>query len=201
MCDGAFESDEEPAKVIETLAGSMAGRVFESGGQWVIHAGVWRTPELDLTEADLLSGLNLSTRSERDLGNGAKGTFLSKDENWSPVDFEPVSDDQALLEDANRRGWIDQEFRFTTEEDIARRLASINLKTLRSADNQISAEFTMRSMQLRPGDIVTFTYPRFGWISKTFEVQTWRWIPPQDNKGFKVAMTLAGINETDFDEI
>ncbi|GHC02171.1 phage tail protein [Cerasicoccus arenae] len=194
-CDGAFESDEEPGKIIQALTSCMAGRSIFTAGQWIIHAGVWREPVLELSEQDLVSGVTLSTLSQRDLANGVKGTYLSPENDWTPYDFPAFTDSAALRDDNNERNWMEREYDFTTDEAVARRLAMIDLRTLRAADHAFEAEFSLKALQLRPGDNITFTYDRFGWDAKSFEVQAWRLIPPEDETGWRVGLALVATEQ------
>lgn len=172
--NGSFDTGEKPNDIISELSTSMGGQVSYSSGKFFIIGAEYKTPVKTFTEADLTSGITVTTRkSRRDQYNGIKGVFADPDNLYQPTDFPSYQSSTFLSEDQNRENYKDVTFPFTTSHTMAQRLAKIDLFRSR---NQISAtlNLTMKAFDLRVGDTIYVTNTRLGWTNKVFEVVTWK---------------------------
>lgn len=171
--DGTINSNESPDTVMNAFCTAMAGNIVDKGGRWVIRAGAYRTPTIELSDADLVGPISVQTRSSRkDTYNGVKGTYISPDNQWAAADFPPVKNDVYMECDGNIRLWKDIVLPFTTSSATSQRLAKIDLERGRQ-QIIVTARYNLRAFNLVPSDNVMLTRPNLGWSSKVFEVIDW----------------------------
>ena len=200
-CDGAFDASEQRGDVINGILSSMAGICVPPGNKWRIYAGAWRTPVMEITDADLRGPIKMDTRvSRRDLANTIKGVFISPDNNWQPSDFPPYQDVAALADDGEYIA-TDIQLGFTTNGIRAQRLAKVRLKKIR---NQISLILPCKlsAWMVQPGDTLEFTHDRFGFSAKTFEVLQASLVQDtatDDGIGLGVDLVLKEAASSDYD--
>jgi predicted phage tail protein len=90
-CNGAFLTSATPYDMLNDLLTSMGGMLWYAQGKWRMKPAYWTEPVLSLTNDDLRSGLNVSTRhSRRDNFNIVKGTFRGEESNWQVTDYPEV---------------------------------------------------------------------------------------------------------------
>lgn len=170
--NGYFQTSQSPRDVLEAMCASMAGFVTAEGGKiWKFYPGRYRTPTFTITEADILSDIRLTTKiSRRDNFNAVKGTYVSST-TYEETDFPPLKNDFYMGQDNGERIWEDLQFPFVTSVFTAMRIGQLELERVRQP---IGVEFTakLRCVELEPGDTVSVTLARFGWVAKVFEVQS-----------------------------
>ena len=171
-CNGVVSLAESPKTIIEGLLSAMAGRVSVQGGNWRIHAGAYRLPEVTLTADDVRAGgLVLATRVSQSANfNGVRGQFVSPENDWQPDDFPAYASDVYLAEDGGERKWRDLPLPFTTSAAMAQRLAKIELERAR---RQMTVKLSGKLAAWRAGvgETVMLSYARWGFAAKPFEVQ------------------------------
>lgn len=202
-CKGAFVTSVSPDNILADLLTSMGGLLWYSQGKWRMKPAYWTPPSLTLTEDDLRSNISVKTRhSRRDNFNVVRGTFRGDSTNWQVTDYPevPVSGSNPFLAiDNGQESVIDLDLPFTDNPFIARRIARIFLERNRQ-QLTISASFGLRAFGLQIGDNVNLTLERFGWVEKTFEVNSWTFGLTEGND-LQVQMTLREISENVFDEV
>ncbi len=187
--NGAFTTDIAPLDVLTNMVASMAGTMWYAQGKWRMLAGKYVAPTVSLNADDLRSALSVSTRhSRRDNYNSVKGKFRGPSSNWNETDFPPVTDTAFLEADNGLEQSIDITLPFTTSELTAQRVARILLRRNRQ-QLTIKASFGLKAFKCQVGDIVSFTYDRFGWTNKDFEVTEWSF-NPSDEGDILIEMTL-----------
>jgi hypothetical protein len=182
-CDGTLDTDATPRENLEALLTSCAGKLLYVGGKWTLLTAAYRAPTFTLTDDDLDGNVKVTTRlGKRTLCNGVKGVFVDPVNDWQPTDFPPVVNATYLTEDNNERLWRDVQMPFTLSPSMAQRLSKIELERTRQ---QISVELPCRltALQVQVGDVVNFTYARFGWTAKPFEVSEFRFVVRTGEEG------------------
>lgn len=171
-CNGVVSLAESPKTIIEGLLSAMAGRVAVQGGNWRIHAGAYRLPEVTLSADDVRAGgLVLATRVSQSANfNGVRGQFVSPENDWQPDDFPAYASDVYLAEDGGERKWRDLPLPFTISAAMAQRLAKIELERAR---RQMTVKLSGKLAAWRAGvgETVMLSYARWGFAAKPFEVQ------------------------------
>ncbi len=170
-CNGTFDLDEAPGRILERLLSSMAGTAIYTGGKWVIVAGAWVSPTVTLTENDLRGPVQVrANRAARDLFNGVRAVYVRPLAGYQPTDAPPLIDAQAINEDGGVEVYQDFQFDFTTSGTTAQRLMQIALRKNRK-QRQVSLALNMRGLSLRCGDTVTLSLPRLP--ADTYRITSW----------------------------
>lgn len=193
-CNGTVDTAVDPNDTVLDIANSMAGHVCETGKYWTIRAGAYITPTLEFTDADIVSPVSILPRQSRqDSYNGVRGTFIGPINQYAPADFPSVKNDTYKSKDGNKRLWKDVEYNFTDSPATAQRLAKIDLEVGRQ-QVIVTADFSLKALQCKPGSIINLTRSKQGWTSKPFEVLKWdlKVEPGKDEAGpsLTVPMTL-----------
>lgn len=168
---GTIGMDEDPRGVLADLRDAGAGFVAELGGKWIVHAGAYRAPSLDLDEDDLVGAVSIGTRdSIYDGANRARGTFVSAADGWVVRELPPVTNATYLARDNGIERWADLSLRFTTSPAMGQRLEKIVVE--RAAQGiSVSCLATTKALTARPGDVATLSSARFGWVEKEFTIE------------------------------
>jgi hypothetical protein len=188
---GVISTDAQPGDVIERMAAAGAGFVGYIGGEWIIHAGAYRTPTITLDENDLRGAISVQTKvSRREIFNGVKGVYTSPDNQWQPADFPPITNATYTTEDGGVRIWQDIELPFTTSPATAQRISKIALERVRQ-QIVVRLPCKLTALRVQAGDNVMLTNTRLGWSSKVFEVQSFVFAPdPQPNGAVGLGVDL-----------
>jgi hypothetical protein len=199
-CNGAFTTASTPYDMIGSLLTSMDGSMWYAQGKWRMKPAYWTAPVLSLTEDDLRSSINVSTRhSRRDNFNVVKGTFRGLESNWQTTDYPQVTNSAFLSADGGQESVADVDLPFTDNSIEARRIALISLERNRQ-QLTVSASFGLRTLEVQVGDNVTLTSARFGWSSKEFEVVSWNFGLVGDYD-LQTNMVLRETAESVYDEV
>jgi hypothetical protein len=199
-CNGAFLTSATPYDMLNDLLTSMGGMLWYAQGKWRMKPAYWTEPVLSLTNDDLRSGLNVSTRhSRRDNFNIVKGTFRGEESNWQVTDYPEIKGSDFINADGGQESTADIDLPFTDNSIEARRTARIALERNRQ-QLTVQASFGLRALSVQVGDNITLTVPRMGWDNKEFEVISWNF-GLVDTLDLQVTMTLREISESVFDEV
>jgi hypothetical protein len=199
-CNGAFTTASTPYDMISSLLTSMDGSMWYAQGKWRMKPAYWTAPVLSLTENDLRSNINVSTRhSRRDNFNVVKGTFRGSESNWQTTDYPQVTNSAFLSADGGQESVADVDLPFTNNSVEARRIALISLERNRQ-QLTVSASFGLRTLEVQVGDNVTLTSARFGWSNKEFEVVSWSF-GLVDEYDLQTNMVLRETAESIYDEV
>lgn len=169
--DGVIDTSRPPQDVLSELAAAMAGDIVYQGGKWYILAGKYRTPTVTLTDDDLRSDLQITTkRSLRDAFNCVRATYPSKDHNYEEVDAPVVKNSTYITEDGGVEKYEDLVFSLVTSGYQAQRLMKIALEKNRQGIS-VRCTVSLKGLLLQVGDVVNLTLDRYGWSAKPFEVR------------------------------
>ena len=179
-CNGVVDSTIERGAVIQKLLDAMAGTLIPPGDKWKIFAGAPVDSVLEITDKDLRGPIKIDTAvSRKDLVNGAKGTYISPDNNWQAGDYPPyvnatyVEDDGGtvtVVDGLNSYTGVvftDLALDFVTDPVQAQRLAKIKVEkarrnhplVLQAQDDRLSGRGSRHhfihtsSVRLRRGDV------------------------------------------------
>ena len=113
--------------------------------------------------------------------NTIRGRFSSSFRFNQLTDYPPVSDPSFVAADGGQKIEVPFELPFVTHNGRAQRIARIILNKSRQPIG-FEADFALdAAAELEPGDVFDFTYPRFGWSGKLFEVLKWKLNFGEDN--------------------
>ena len=175
--NGFFNTEGEPAAIIESMLSSCAGKISYANGQFNIFAGAAQTPTLTITDDDVLSPINISTSPDTaDLFNGVRAIYVDKANKYQVADM-PIHLNSTYLgydtpsggQTVNFEKYMELQFPYTQSESTAQRLARIGLKANRQKTT-IQLTVSLKFYQLQVGDWVRVTNDRMSWTNKYFEV-------------------------------
>lgn len=198
-CNGAWLTSKVPADLLAQIVGTCAGTLWYAQGEWRIRAGAYTAPAITLTEDDLRSSLNISTRhSRRENFNGVRGIFKGPASNYQPTDYPLVSNQTFIDVDGGLESVLDFPLPFTDTPGEAQRLANIALERNRSQIT-LTGSFGLKAFELQIGDFVSLTNARLGFSSKLFEVVNWSF-GLTDNNDLQTNLILRETTTTTYDE-
>lgn len=170
-CDGVLSTEDDRIENLRLILGSMAGMAAYSGGQWLIRAGAYVSPVLDLTDNDLAPGQIevLSAIPRRDLFNAVRGRFCDPTQYNQVIDFPPYASATYAAQDNGEVIYRDIALPMTAEVHRAQRIGKLFLHRARQATT-ISATWKLKAQRLQPGDTCRLTIAPLGWSQKIFRV-------------------------------
>ena len=197
--NGFFNTEGEPASIIESMLSSCAGKVAYSNGQFNLFAGAAQTPTLTITDDDILSPIDIMTQPDTaNLFNGVKAIYVDKNNKYQAADI-PIHLNSTYLsadtpsggQTANYEKYMELQFPYTLSESTAQRLARIGLKSNRQTTT-VTLTVNLKFYQLQVGDWVRITNSRMSWTNKYFEVMALGFdsVGDGDNKFLAVQLIL-----------
>jgi hypothetical protein len=197
--------------VLQDMLNACAGRLSILSGQFIIVPGAWVGPFLSLSKDNLVGPIEYKPiRTIRDICNGVKGTYTSPVNSWQTGDIPPYAEDtthgfvsdQWLAADNGVRIWKDVSYPATTSCPTAQRIAKIDLeRTRREGDLVLHCD--MSAYTAVALDVVEFSWPRYGWVNKTFEVLSSALVVQVDQNGgaptLGVDLELAEVDSDIYD--
>ena len=199
-CNGSFTTALTPYDLLSDLLTCMGGSLWYAQGKWRMKPAYWTNPVMDLTDDDLRSGINVSTRhSRRNNFNTVKGTFRGSESNWQVTDYPEVTNSAFFTADNSQESVADVDLPFTDNSIEARRIALISLEANRQ-QLTVNAAFGLRTLELQVGDNVRITNTRFGWTNKEFQIIAWSF-GLADGLDLQINMSLRETAESVFDEV
>lgn len=184
-CNGTVDADQRPADVLGDLLGSMAGTLTYSGGKFYLHAGAAVAATVTITDAMLkgpIQGWPKTTK--RELFNGAKAIFRSREDLWQPKTTPVVTNAAYVAQDNGIETTPTFELPFVDKQTRAQRLVKIELE--RARQQQVFDVTTdLSGLALQVWDTVQWTRAAYGFSAKKFRVMRWTL-----NESLTVGLTL-----------
>lgn len=177
--NGTISTEDDRLENLSVLLSAMVGTASRSGGEWLIRAGAYVTPTLDLDEDDLADG-NIEVGPalpKRELFNAVRGLFVDPAQNYAVVDFPPYASSVYATDDGGEVLYRDIRLPMTNDVRAAQRIAKLILHRARQA-LVCSATFKLSAYRLQPGDTFRMTSNFFGWSNKVFRVVDRRLVQP-----------------------
>lgn len=165
--NGTVNGAQDPAKMLEQMAQSMAGWLVST--TWDIAAGKYVAPVLALDQTDIVGDLAITPgASDADIYNGVRGQHISSETLYVATDFKPYQNAAYLAADGTEL-WTNIDFPFTDSVQRVHNLSRIFAEDHRNGYT-VKAGFSQKAWGLRVGDRVTLTSALFGWSAKVFRV-------------------------------
>lgn len=170
--NGAFSTADSKESILEEMVDAMAGRATDSG-LWIIQAGAWKVPVMDLTEADLDGFISLPRcdTGYNELYNGIHGQFIPRSKSAS-IGYDDYQNATFLSGDGEPL-WAGKSFWFSDNAVRCRNLARINVEDNRNGQ-VIVFPAKLRAWPLQIGDRVTVTSAEYGLSAKAYRVTDWQ---------------------------
>jgi hypothetical protein len=170
-CNVALSTDMTPRDILAIIGETMAsGASAYAGGQFLIRAGVARTPTLTITNDIVVGAVTIQAATRRtSLHNRVVVSYAEATKLGVITEASPVTNATYLSAD----GGMDLPLYLTVEgcnESFrAQRLGKIALERIRQG-LRADMQCTLDAYDALPGDWVSVTLDRYGWSAKTFEV-------------------------------
>lgn len=192
---GVIESDQDVGGNLKDLLSTIGGDFIYVGGTWKIKAAAYSTPVFTFDEDDLITAINIRTKSSRrDRFNLIKGVYVSPLNDGEPADYPPVTNSSYVAADNAKTIPIDYDLPMTQRPATAQRLAKIKLERSRQ-ELFFEATFNLSAMQVQPGDVVYLNNTDMGWSSKPFEVVKWT-LTSESQDGVPLFAVKMSLQET-----
>ena len=167
--DGVVDTASSIKSNIETMTGSMIGRLIYSGGKFEIHAGEYVAPTITIDESMAVGEITVQTKqSRRNAFNGVKGVFVSEDDNYIVADYPAQISSTFAAQDGDPV-YLDMALPYTINNVRAQRIAKLAL--LRSRQQEaITIPCNLTALKFKIGDNISVNNTRLGYSGKVFEV-------------------------------
>ena len=171
-CNVVLSTADPKGDNLRKITGSMAGAVGVVGGIWRIRAGGTETPEVTITDNDIISEYTIMSKlSKRELYNYVTGRFYDRERTYQVSNFSPRDNPTFETRDG-RRISVDLSLEATTDKYFAQRLAIIHLKE--SAHQAVVSFIGKPSLfDVAVGDLVYHTTDNPAWSQKLFRILKW----------------------------
>lgn len=170
---GALQTSTSRGQNLEELLSGMSGAAIYAGGKWRILAGEYQTPTVYFDEDDLVDSIKVQTKVSRaDRFNIVKGVYTSPLNDGNPSDYPPIENSTYKTNDGGEELFKNIDLPFTQRPHTAMRIAKINLERSRQ-EIVFNATFNLNAFRVQVGDNFYFSFDRYGWSNKIFEVIEW----------------------------
>lgn len=167
---GLIDTESPLSDTMGAIASCMAGRAVNVGGFWTLYAGAWRTPTTTFDIGDLRGSMGVQTAiSMSDSFNSVSGLFISQENLYQQTDYPVASYPQFIADDNGIEAPKTINLPYTTRPTTAQRIAKIELFRGRQGI-VFTADFSMKGINVKPGDTCNLDIEALGWSEKEFEV-------------------------------
>lgn len=197
--NGVINLSQSPGDILADMMTSCAGTLFWGQGKWHLKAGDYTSSVQTFTLDDFRGPITLETKhSRRNNFNVVRGTFIDANQDYVRADYPEIRSTVWIAQDNDIESAIDLTLPLTTSGTMAQRLAKMTL--FRSREQMtMTADFSLKALDVEVGDIVAITNSRYGMTAKEFEVIGWRFFNDGDAGDQRVNLTLRETSSAAFD--
>jgi hypothetical protein len=181
---------------LEGILTAGQGRLAEIGGIYKPYVGEPDAPVMSFTDDDILSTEPQTFTPFFGLANtinGITATYPSAEDGWNPAEAPPLLNPGYEAQDGDRRLLADVDLDFVPYEGQVQRLMKSALAEARRARRH-TIVMPPKFWPLEPGDVVSWTSERNGYIAKRFRVDG-----VIDNPNLDVVLDITEVDPTDYD--
>ena len=186
--NGVVETERPPVDILEEMLATFSGRMVHQGGVWRLYGGEYVAPTVSLDEDDLAGPVYVQTRQpSRERFNAVKGNYVTPEYYGQATSYPNITNATFQNQDGGERVFANLDLPMVSRSNQAQRLATFALNKHRQ---QITVNLicNLSAMQVQVGEMVQFSFSRYGWVDKVFEVVEWT-LSTQDNVA-TVSLTL-----------
>ena len=168
---GIADSSESAANTLESLVEACAGRLSVVGGYWRFNVGVWQppAPTATLDENSIISPITLRPRAGiNERFNIIEGIFVPLAGDGKPTNYQPYEEAHT----DTKRIPYNLDLEFVATQASATTITKIMLRRQKH-EMTFNVEVNLTALRWRPGDVISVSNARFGWVNKTFEIVQW----------------------------
>jgi hypothetical protein len=195
--NGVVETERTPIDVIEEMLSTFGGKLVHQGGFWRLYGGSYIAPTVSLNEDNLAGPVSVQTRQpSRERFNAVKGNYVTPEYYGQATSYPNITNTTYQTQDGGIRVFGNLDLPMVSRSNQAQRLATFALNKHRQQIT-VSLECNLSAMQAQVGEMLQFSFARYGWVDKVFEVVEWS-LQNQEN-AFKVSLTLREFASTVYD--
>jgi len=177
--NGMLNTHKSRKANIEDMLSAMGGKLVYSGAQYFITPAYYATPTVTIDETVLNGEIQIQTRqSRRQLYNAVKGSFISKEKNYIVADYPAQKSSTFATADGGEL-FLDMALPYVTGNTQAQRLAKIAMLSSRKATT-VTLPCNLAALKFKAGDNIMVSNAKMGWVSKVFEVLSYKMQPNSD---------------------
>ena len=197
--NGVINLSQSPGDILADMMTACAGTLFWGQGKWHLKAGDYTSSVQTFTLDDFRGPITLDTKhSRRNNFNVVRGTFVDANQDYVRADYPEIRSTVWIAQDNDVESAIDLTLPLTTSGTMAQRLAKMTLYRSRE-QMTMTADFSLKALDVEVGDIVAITNSRYGMTAKEFEVIGWRFFNDGDAGDQRVNLTLRETSSAAFD--
>lgn len=193
---GEIQVNAQITEAISAMMTTCQGKVSEIGGVYKAHVGAPGTASFSFDDDEIVSTAGQSFTpffGLADTINGISAKYPSPDEGWNTKVAPPLYSSQFEVEDGHRRLMADVSLDFVPYPAQVQRLMKSALEEARRARRQTFV-LPPAYFGIEPGDIVSWTSARNGYVNKLFRVDG-----VIDDANLDVMVDLTEVDPVDYD--
>ncbi len=188
--------DTEISETVQSILTGSQGKLIETGGFYKVRVGEPGTSVYAFSDGDILSTEEQSFTpffGLADTVNGVSATYPEPAEAWNTKTAPPLYNATFEAQDGNRRLMTSVDLNMVYRSSQVQR---IMLSALNEARRARRHTFVLppQAWVLEPGDIVSFTSNRNGYVAKLFRVDG-----IADHANLDVTLDLTEVDPSDYD--
>ncbi|WP_426163119.1 phage tail protein [Sandarakinorhabdus sp. DWP1-3-1] len=151
---------------------TCGGKATDTGGLiglWVAHDDT-ATALMTVDDGDWLGDIQWQPLPEGEVRNTARGSFVDAANFYQPAPYLEVRPGDLIALDNGEELADTLDFGLVQDQDQARRLASIRLRE--SRQGRLAGPAALKTLGLRPTNVISVARPRTGWTARRFRVET-----------------------------
>jgi len=157
---------------IQQILATCAATPDPQGGTFKFYVGSWRGVVANLSESNLVGPIQaVSGVSGQTRFNAVKGQYLEPASRYTAASYPAVTSATFQTQDGGAQVFYDLPLPMTTSSAMAQRLAKIALYRQR-LKTQVQITCSLEAFGIAVGDVIGFSFARYGWSAKQFEVIT-----------------------------
>jgi hypothetical protein len=192
---GEISIATEPRAAVQALLSAANGRMAESGGVFKPKVGAVGAAVFSITDADILTtegNVFAPFRSFDSVVNAVNARYVEPREGWNTKDA-PIRVNLAYeAQDGGRRAPADLSLEFVTSATQVQRLQEETLKESRR-ERRHTLPLPPDAFPLEPLDVISWTSPRNGYVSKMFRVDV-----ANDLANLNVGLVVSEVDPSDY---
>ncbi|TKT78433.1 phage tail protein [Aquamicrobium sp. LC103] len=196
MTGGELLVSTELGTATEALLTGCQGRLAEIGGLYKLHVGEPGASVFSFSDGDIISTEEQSFSpffGLADTINGISATYVEPAEAWNVKAAPSLYRPDYEAEDGNRRLMADVKMDMVYRSQQVQRLMKSALLEARRARRH-TLVLPPSAWQLEPGDVIDWTSPRNGYVTKLFRVDG-----VTDKANLDVMVDITEIDPSDYD--
>lgn len=168
-CNGLVDTDNSLKANIDNFLSCMAAKLIYVSGKYILIGGEYTAQEGLIDIDDIIGDVTITNITpRRDRFNTVKTSFTSPAEDYKPREAE-ISQDAGTVSRDQEETVVEIQLPLVTSPNQARNLADIT-RGRAASSRVVSMKCNMKVLQYQVGDVIRFTYDKWGIDEDEFEI-------------------------------